>query len=32
MRRLASLGLPNNPWVYSVCLAALEKDDASGVK
>jgi len=26
LRRLASLGLPNNPWVYNVCLAALERE------
>jgi hypothetical protein len=26
LRRLASLGLPNNPWVYNVILAALERE------
>jgi len=26
LRTLASLNLPNNPWVYSVVLAALERE------
>ena len=30
LHKLASLKLPNNPWVYNVCLAALERE-ANGV-
>jgi hypothetical protein len=26
LTRLANLNLPNDPWVYSVCLAALMRD------
>jgi len=29
LRYLASLGLPNNVWVWNACLAALQKDDAT---
>jgi len=29
LKQLGSLGLPNNVWVYNVCLAALKKEHAT---